>query len=214
MPRYYDPLSMVDNNGDETIQLNPDHGNITLGGAGQDGDLSILNRAGNLTIHMNGLRGSVILGGEREDGDLTLRNSNNDTAIHLSGNSGDGKFGGRGVNGDVSVYNTAGDRTIHLQGGSGQIRVNGEALDVPDYVFEGAYRLDSLESVREHLALHHHLPGIPSAAKIQQEGLELVGFSLGLLKKIEELTLHVITQNEKIRSLQEQMERLADANVR
>ena len=192
---------MVDANGRKTIELNQEHGNMILGGAGQDGDLSLLNNAGNLTIHLNGQRGSMILGGEREDGDITLRNSANVSAIHLSGNSGDGHFGGREVNGDVNVYKSDGTKTIHLQGGTGKIKVNGEALDVPDYVFSEEYPLAELGSVKAYVCRHRHLPDIPSEAEIRENGIELVSFSLGLLKKIEELTLHMIRQEEELASL-------------
>jgi hypothetical protein len=199
---------MLDPHGHKTIELNQEHGNVTLGGNGQDGDLSILNSLGRLTIHMNGERGSVILGGDREDGDLTLRNSDNVSAIHLSGNSGDGHFGGRGVNGNVSVYKSNGSKTIHLVGSSGRIEVNGEALNVPDYVFARQYPLEDLRSVKSFIDEHKHLPGIPSKDEINQDGIELVRFSLDMLKKIEELTLHVIRQQEEIDQLKDTVEQL------
>jgi hypothetical protein len=194
---------MLDPHGHKTIELNQDHGNITLGGNGQDGDLSLLNNLGRLTIHMNGQRGSVILGGEREDGDLTLRNSENVSAIHLSGNSGDGYFGGHGVNGNVSVYKSDGTKTIHLVGSTGRIEVNGETLNVPDYVFQQRYPLEDLRSVKSFIDEHKHLPGIPSQDEIKQDGIELVSFSLDLLKKVEELTLHLIRQQEEIGQLRD-----------
>lgn len=205
MPRYYDKLLMVDAEGRKTIDLDPEHGNITLGGANQDGDLSLLNQYGVLTIHLNGQRGSMVLGGEREDGDLTLRNRDNLSAIHLSGNSGDGYFGGEGVNGDVSVYKSDGTKTIHLQGSSGRIKVNGETLEVPDYVFEGAYALPALEEVKQFVGEKKHLPDMPSQQEIRENGIELVSFTLGLLKKIEELTLHQIRQQEEIDALKAEL---------
>lgn len=212
MPRYYDKLQMLDAGSNKTIELNQEHGNLTLGGGGKDGDLSLLNNAGNLTIHLNGQRGSMILGGEREDGDITIRNGENISAIHLSGNSGDGHFGGRGVNGNLSVYKLDGTKTIHLVGSSGRIQVNGETLEVPDYVFEETYTLEDLYSVKSFIDEHQHLPGIPSKNDIRENGIELVRFSLDLLKKIEELTLHTIRQQDEINALKSRMYHLEHEN--
>jgi hypothetical protein len=199
---------MLDPRGNKTIELNQDHGKVTLGGNGQDGDLSNLNNLGRLTMQLNGQRGSMTLGGEHEDGDLTLRNSENVSAIHLSGNSGDGYFGGRGVNGNVSVYQSDGTKTIHLVGSSGRIVVNGEALNVPDYVFARQYPLEDLKTVKSFIDKNAHLPGIPSKDEIKQDGIELVRFSLDLLKKVEELTLHMIRQQEEIDQLRDTVEQM------
>jgi len=45
-----------------------------------------------------------------------------------------------------------------------------------------------------------HLPGIPSAARLKSEGIDLGQMNENLLKKIEELTLHLIEQNKTIES--------------
>jgi hypothetical protein len=202
MPRYYDSLTMLDSAGNRTIELDQANGNITLGGAGHDGDLSLLNQRGSLNIHLNGERASLILGGATEDGDLTLRNRDNLTAIHMSGNSGDAVFGGRGVNGDVSIYSSDGRRTIRMQGSSGRISVNDTTLDVPDDVLRDEYPLPDIAALSDFIKARGHLPDIPSESEIQENGLDLAQFSLDLLKKIEELTLYVIRQHERIESLE------------
>ncbi|MGI9628626.1 MAG: hypothetical protein ACR2QM_17460 [Longimicrobiales bacterium] len=202
MPRYYDSLTMLDSGGRQTIELDQENGNVTLGGPGHDGDLSLLNQRGSLNIHLNGERASIIVGGETEDGDLTLRNRDNLTAIHMSGNSGDATFGGRGVNGDVSIYNNDGRRTIRMQGSSGRISVNDTTLDVPDDVLSDEYPLPDIEALSEFIKTRGHLPDIPGESEIHEEGLDLAQFSLDLLKKVEELTLYVIRQHERIVALE------------
>jgi|GEM_PF-5252083 len=71
-----------------------------------------------------------------------------------------------------------------------------------DFVFEDGYNLKSLEEVQSHIEAHGHLPNVPSAAQMQQEGLSLGESQTLLLQKIEELTLYIIEQNKRIESLE------------
>ncbi|MBC9933786.1 hypothetical protein [Chitinophaga qingshengii] len=74
----------------------------------------------------------------------------------------------------------------------------------PDYVFEKDYPLPSLKSTAAFIAQHKHLPEIPSAKEVNSEGLDLGDMNARLLKKVEELTLHLIRQQEEIEKLQQQ----------
>nr|MDQ3003382.1 hypothetical protein [Fibrobacterota bacterium] len=78
---------------------------------------------------------------------------------------------------------------------------------VPDYVFEKGYRLETLENVERFVKKNKHLPEVPSAAQLQAEGLDLASMNLRLLKKVEELTLHAIEQDKRIRSLEARADR-------
>lgn len=71
----------------------------------------------------------------------------------------------------------------------------------PDYVFEKNYRLRPLNEVNEFIRANKHLPGIPSAAEIEKEGLELTDISKKLMEKVEELTLYILQQQEQIDEL-------------
>lgn len=75
-------------------------------------------------------------------------------------------------------------------------------ISVPDYVFELGYELRTLEETKEYIEAKKHLPEIPSAAEIGENGIDLGDMNMRLLKKIEELTLYVIEQNEQIKKLQ------------
>lgn len=68
----------------------------------------------------------------------------------------------------------------------------------PDYVFEENYDLHDLYEVEKYIEKNHHLPEIPSAAEVKENGIDLVNMQSKLLKKIEELTLYVIKQNKRI----------------
>jgi len=61
-----------------------------------------------------------------------------------------------------------------------------------DYVFEPSYKLPKLDTVEAYVKREKHLPGIPSAKEIQQNGLDLAIVAKENTKKIEELFLYVI----------------------
>jgi hypothetical protein len=76
----------------------------------------------------------------------------------------------------------------------------------PDYVFDAP--TPNPADWARFIAEHKHLPGIPSAAEVQQNG----GFNLGetqrlLLEKIEQLSLMLIAQQQQIETLQQQLEK-------
>ena len=68
----------------------------------------------------------------------------------------------------------------------------------PDYVFEPDYNLLSLSELETYITQNKHLPEVPSAKEMEKEGLNLKEMNLLLLKKVEELTLHLIEQEKKI----------------
>ena len=75
-----------------------------------------------------------------------------------------------------------------------------------DYVLDSSYRLPQLTAVESYIRREHHLPGIPSAATIQKDSLDVGAGQAALLKKIEELTLYTIDQDKK---LNDQTQKLA-----
>lgn len=67
-----------------------------------------------------------------------------------------------------------------------------------DYVFEQDYKLLPLKDLKDFISVNKHLPEVPTAQNVVDNGLELKEFNALLLKKIEELTLHIIKLNENI----------------
>jgi len=72
-------------------------------------------------------------------------------------------------------------------------------ITVPDYVFENDYNLMTLSDIEQFVKEHKHLPEIPSGDSIGKNGLDLAEINLLLLKKIEELTLHLIEKEKELR---------------
>ncbi len=83
---------------------------------------------------------------------------------------------------------------------NGKIRakeIKVETANWPDYVFEEGYQNQSLAEIEQFVRQNKHLPGVPTAKQVEQEGVELGEMNKILLKKIEELTLLLIDQNKK-----------------
>ncbi len=75
-------------------------------------------------------------------------------------------------------------------------------MEAPDYVFDTTkYKLMSLADVERFVQTNRHLPEVPSAEEISKNGLDVAQMNLLLLKKVEELTLHLIEQEKRIKEL-------------
>ncbi len=77
-----------------------------------------------------------------------------------------------------------------------------------DYVFEDDYQLKSLTETENHIKANKHLPGIPSEKEVMKDGVNVGEMQAKLLAKIEELTLHLIEQNKKMKDLARENKRL------
>jgi hypothetical protein len=81
-------------------------------------------------------------------------------------------------------------------------------------VFEPNYALRPIHEMAAFIAQGKHLPGLPSAADIKRDGLNVTAFQMKLLEKIEELTLHAVQQAKTIRDQQARLEVLEKAMKR
>ncbi len=61
-----------------------------------------------------------------------------------------------------------------------------------DYVFDRDYRLAPLSEVESYIKDKHHLPGVPSADEVCEDGIDMAQMDATLLKKVEELTLYML----------------------
>jgi hypothetical protein len=76
-----------------------------------------------------------------------------------------------------------------------------------DFVFAKDYPLPTLSETEKHIKEKGHLPGIPSAAEVEKNGVELGDMNKRLLQKIEELTLYLIEMKKESESQQHQIEK-------
>lgn len=77
--------------------------------------------------------------------------------------------------------------------------------DWSDYVFASGYKLKPLAEVEAYIKSHKHLPGIPSAEQVKQDGIDVGKMHAKLLEKIEELTLYNIELEKRNDKLQKQI---------
>jgi len=90
---------------------------------------------------------------------------------------------------------------------NGKIRakeIKVETANWPDYVFRPNYDLMPLPQLETYIKANGHLPGVPSAQKVEQDGVELGEMNKILLKKVEELTLYIIEMKKEMEKLKKQ----------
>ncbi|TCC97702.1 hypothetical protein [Pedobacter hiemivivus] len=128
--------------------------------------------------------------------------TNNTVDQHLAS---DGNLAMRlAANGNVGIGTTSPREKLSVNGKIRAQEIKVEASPWPDYVFMKDYKLPTLQETEVHIKEKGHLPGIPSAAEVKANGIDLGEMNAKLLQKIEELTLHMIEltkqsklQNEK-----------------
>ena len=73
----------------------------------------------------------------------------------------------------------------------------------PDYVFDKDYKLPELSETEQFIKTNGHLPDVPSAEELETNGVDMIQLNFILLKKIEEMTLHLIAQEKEIDKLKQ-----------
>ncbi len=81
----------------------------------------------------------------------------------------------------------------------------------PDYVFTDEHDLPTLEEIAFHIRQKGHLPNIPSAKEVAENGIALAEMNRLLLEKVEELTLYLIKSKNKYDSLVDRVQKLKSA---
>lgn len=82
-----------------------------------------------------------------------------------------------------------------------ELKIQLKNLWPPDYVFESNYHLMSIPELKEFIEKNKRLPEIPSADEMLKNGVNTAELMMGLLKKLEEITLYVIQQQAEIEAL-------------
>lgn len=94
---------------------------------------------------------------------------------------------------------------------NGQVKAKGFLADTSnwaDFVFEPGYPLAPLAEVEAHIRDKGHLPGIPSAVEVKEQGVDLMAMQVKLLQKVEELTLHLIRMEKENATLRQRVQAL------
>ena len=118
------------------------------------------------------------------------------------------------TNGNVGIGTSTPTERLHVAG-----NVMANAFNTPDYVFENyfeaeveqktSYNFMPLDEVYEFVKIHKHLPKVPSAETIKQQGGMIVNRATERnLENIEELYLHLFELNDKAKELEQRMDKI------
>lgn len=104
-------------------------------------------------------------------------------------------------NGYIGIGTTTPNYLLDVKGTirANEIIVNSGSAD---FVFAEDYNLRSLSEVQQFIQEHKHLPEIQSAEQMEKNGVSVNELQIQLLQKIEELTLYILQQEERIKMLE------------
>jgi hypothetical protein len=178
-------------------------------------EFSMVWRAGNVGIGTNNpaarlhIAGNILLGNAYE-GEKVISAISQDLRVVsgwdcklILGHAEYSTWGGKVLipGGNVGIGTNDPSHKLAVNGTIKAKEVIVETTGWSDYVFADDYKLAPLSEVEAHIKANKHLPGIPSAAQVAENGVNLGDVQAALLAKIEEITLHQIAQQKELASL-------------
>ncbi len=95
---------------------------------------------------------------------------------------------------------------LFVEGGIATRDVLVKLGDWPDYVFQEGYHLLSLSELKDYLGVNHHLPGIPSAAEVDENGgVEVGDLQKRMLETIEQQALYILQLEERMKATEQRL---------
>ncbi|MGA6119307.1 hypothetical protein [Sphingobacterium anhuiense] len=107
------------------------------------------------------------------------------------------------MDGNVGIGTDTPKEKLSVNGNIRAHQIKVETTNWPDYVFKDDYKLSSLEDTEKFIQANGHLPQVPKAETVEKEGYSLNEMDKILLKKVEELTLHLIRLDKENKELKE-----------
>ena len=116
------------------------------------------------------------------------------------------------TDGNVGIGITTPDEKLAVNGNIHTKEVRVDLTGWSDFVFEKEYKLPTLKEVEKHIKEKGHLKDIPSAKHVEENGILLGNMDAKLLQKIEELTLYILQQQNKIEQLGKRISKQENKN--
>ncbi|OAN63253.1 hypothetical protein A8B79_15680 [Balneola sp. EhC07] len=127
---------------------------------------------------------------------------------HLTIEGGDGVVDAYFENVNLGIGTNSPTEKLSVNGKIRSKEIIVEATGWPDYVFAPDYPLPSLEELEAYIKSNKHLPGIPTAEEVEENGQQVGEMQKLVLEKLEEMTLYMIDLEKKNKNLQEQINEL------
>jgi len=141
---------------------------------------------------------------------------NNNREVHMNNQNIWFDTSNSSANGKIYIGNTpnypvsTGQYKLYVEGGvlTEKVKVAlRNSANWADYIFSNDYKLMNLSDVESYIVKNKHLPGIESAEKLVETGLDLAEMQAKQMGKIEELTLYAIEQNKLIEKQNNELEK-------
>ncbi|WP_443946581.1 hypothetical protein ACJVDH_05580 [Pedobacter sp. AW1-32] len=112
------------------------------------------------------------------------------------------------ASGNVGIGTNSPKEKLSVNGTIGASEIQVRAKDWPDYVFEADYKITSLTDLETYIKQHKHLPDMPGAIEVEKNGFALGEMNKQLLRKVEELTLHLIEKDHELKQQKDALSQL------
>ncbi|WP_131536584.1 tail fiber protein [Pedobacter nototheniae] len=146
---------------------------------------------GQVNSSINFFRGDDVLGGF-----ITFNTNNNVEKMRIN------------FTGNVGIGTSNPTDLLTVAGNIGAREVKVTTTAGADFVFEPTYNLPDLSELEKFLKINKHLPEIPTAKEMIENGIKLGELNVKLLQKIEELTLYLIEKDKEVKATKEEINTL------
>ncbi len=195
--------------GSETI-IQSGSSNINITGSGTNNDPYIIDSNNSSGSFCNIFDCDGIINSATSIGSFRTIDMNNQNLFFNTSSS-------TNINGKIYIGNlpniptTTGNYKLYVEGGilTEKIKVAlRSGMDWADYVFEDNYNLMSLYNLEKFIKKNKHLPNVPSAQTLKNDGIDITEMQAKQMEKIEELTLYIIEQNKQIEKQNKEIKEL------
>lgn len=181
-----------------TLYVNGSSRKVGIGTSIPDDQLHVVgvdNNGTNATLRVQSGTQEMLIDGNEIDTSVDMYlNNNKDSGVYIA--RGGGQVG-VGTDDVPSGYRFAVDGNMIAE----RVRVR-LSQNWPDYVFQEDYPLLPLVDLQQNISKNGHLPNIPDAATMAEEGQDLGEMQVKMMEKIEELTLYILQLHERIAVLE------------
>ncbi|WP_159038540.1 hypothetical protein [Brumimicrobium mesophilum] len=180
--------------GNDLFLLNREEADLKIGVPGVDMRLSTSTQrifvGGTPSLANEFARFSV----ETSDNGISVKTTNNSKyalRLKVAGNTSN-LIEGYGTDNVEPNFQVSGAGTVHAR------RFVTTLDPFPDYVFQPDYELRTFAELRNFINTNKHLPNMPTAFEVKENGADIGEINRLLVEKIEELTLYILELEERV----------------